>query len=92
MRGAKMLTWSSGLREFVGLDAERTDQEVVDAEEPQPAETVAIITSGGWDVVRNKRGAACAILDAAELAPNATEAHKAIQALIRRAVRSRVPP
>jgi hypothetical protein len=92
MRRAKMLTWSPGLREFVGLDVERTDQEVVEAEETQAAEPVAIITSGAWDVVRNKRGAACAILEAAELAPNPTEGHKAIQALIRRAGRSRVPP
>jgi hypothetical protein len=41
-----MLTWSRGLREFVGLDEELTDQEVAEADEAQPAEPVAIITSG----------------------------------------------
>jgi hypothetical protein len=91
MRGAKMLTWSRGLREFVGLDAERSDQEVVGAEEAQLAEPIAIITGSTWDSARQRRGVACSILDAAERAPSRGEAWTAIQAVIRSA-RSRVPP
>jgi hypothetical protein len=92
MRGAKMLTWSSGLREFVGLDEEPTDEEVAKAEEERAAEPVAIITSGAWGAVRHRRGMACAILEAAELVPDPAEAGKTIQELIWGAARPRVPP
>jgi len=83
MRGAKMLTWSRGLREAVDLDQEETDQEVVDSEEQQPAEPVAVIASWAWDAIRHHRGVACAILEAAELAANQADGFKAIQDLIR---------
>jgi hypothetical protein len=83
MRGAKMLTWSRGLREAVDLDQEQSDQEVVDSKEQQPAEPVAVIASWAWDAIRHHRGMACAILEAAELAANQTEGFEAIQDLIR---------
>jgi hypothetical protein len=83
MRGAKMLTWSRGLREFVGLDAERNDGEIVDGEEQAEAETVAVIAGGTWDSVRNQRGLPCAILEAAELAAGAHAGFEAIQNLVR---------
>jgi hypothetical protein len=83
MRGAKMLTWSRGLREAVDLNLEHTDQEVVDAEEQQPAEAVAVIASWAWDAIRHHRGLPCAILEAAELAANQTAGFEAIQDLIR---------
>jgi hypothetical protein len=92
MRGAKMLTWSRGLRDFVGLGAERADKEALDAEEAQLAEPVAILTSGAWDAVRHKRGLACSILESAELVPNPTEAAKEIAVLVRREQRPRAPP
>jgi hypothetical protein len=103
MRGAKMLTWSRGLREFVGLDQECTDEAAADTEEGEPSETVTVIAGEAWDAARHKPGVACAILDTAELVPNPTEAADAIGALVHRAaaqgtgqhwrpVRSRVPP
>lgn len=92
MRGAKMLTWSRGLREAVALDEEDPDLEIVRAEENQPAEPIAIISSSAWNSVRYRRGVACAILEAAEVAPSLTDAAKAIQALIWGATPSRGPP
>ncbi len=92
MRGAKMLTWSRGLREAVALDDEPTDAEILQVEEAQEAESIATITSGAWNSVRFRRGMACAILEAAELAPSCTDAATAIQALIWGATPSRVPP
>lgn len=92
MRGAKMLTWSRGLREFLGLDAERTDRAVVDAEESQAGEAVGIISSGAWDTIRNQRGMARAILETAELSSSPAEAAKGIQALVWHAAPSRTPP
>ena len=89
MRGAKMLTWSKGLREAVDLDTEQTDQEVVDGEEQQPTESVAVIASWAWDALRHQRGMPCAILEAAELAASQTDGFEAIQELIR--VRSGPP-
>jgi hypothetical protein len=92
MRGAKMLTWSRGLREEVGLDEELPDSELAETEEEQPAEPIATITSGAWLSVRGRRGLACAILEAAEMAASQTDGAKAIQALIWGATPSRVPP
>jgi hypothetical protein len=92
MRGAKMLTWSRGLREAVALDDEDPDLEIVQAEENEPAEPIAIISSSAWDSVRYRHGMACAILEAAELGASPTEAAKAIQALIWEARPSRGPP
>lgn len=79
IRGARMLTWSRGLREFAGLD-ERDDQSVVDAE-PEGAELVAVVPSHVWDALRYHRHAACALLEVAELAATAREAAEGIQAL-----------
>jgi len=83
MRGAKMLTWSHGLRAAVGLDPEKTDDEVVDGEEQQEAEIVAVISGSAWDGARDRRGLPCAILEAAELAPGQAAGYAAIQDLIR---------
>ncbi len=92
MRGAKMLTWSRGLREFVGLGAERENEELVIAEEAEPAEPVAIITSAAWDAIRHRRGVACTLLEVAELTPKQSQAAEEIEAVVRGALRSRVPP
>jgi hypothetical protein len=83
MRGAQMLRWSKNLREAVDLGEEPTDQAVVDSEEQQPAEPVAIIASWVWDAIRHRPGMACAILEAAELAASQAEGFAAIQDLIR---------
>lgn len=83
MRGAKMLTWSDGLRAAVELDAEKSDEEVVDGEEQKEAEIVAVISGSAWDGARDRRGLPCAILEATELAPGQAEGYAAIQDLIR---------
>jgi hypothetical protein len=68
MRGAKMLTWSRGLRAALGISAEKSDQVVVEGEEQPEAETVVVIDGYAWDRIRDRRGLACAILEVAELA------------------------
>ena len=83
MRGAKMLTWSKGLRTAVDLDLEQSDDEIVEGEEREEAEIVAVISGPAWDSVRGRRSLPCAILETAELVPNQAEGHSAIQNLIR---------
>jgi hypothetical protein len=82
MRGAKMLTWSKGLRKDVGLGEEKADEVLADEGEEQEAEGVAIIPSHVWDNVRYRPGLPCAILDVAELVSSSSEAAEAVQALI----------
>jgi len=91
MRGAKMLTWSRGLREAVGLDGSKTDRELLEAEDEQEAEDVATVDGRAWDRVRDRAGLACAILEVAELTPGRPEAFQAIEDLIR-SRGSPVPP
>ncbi len=83
MRGAKMLTWSNGLRAAVELDVEESDEAVVDGEEQQEAEIVAVLSGAAWDSARGWRGLPCAILETAELATGQAEGYQAIQNLIR---------
>jgi len=82
MRGAKMLTWSAGLREDVGRGDAKSDEALADEGEEQEAEGVAIIPGHVWDSVRYRPGLPCAILDVAELVSNRGEAAEAVQALI----------
>jgi hypothetical protein len=82
MRGAKMLTWSKGLRAAVDLDVEKSDDEIVAGEEQQEAEVVVVIARGAWDRCRDQRGLPCAILEAAERAGNGDDACAAIQTLL----------
>jgi hypothetical protein len=82
MRGAKMLTWSNGLRDDVGLGDEKADEVLADEGEEQEAEGVATIPAHVWDSVRHRPGLPCAILDVAELVSNSSEAAEAVQALI----------
>jgi hypothetical protein len=92
MRGAKMLTWSRGLREAVALDEEQTDAAVVDAEETADAEPIATLTGRAWLSVRGRRGLACAILEVAELAATRADAAARIQALVWGTAPPEVPP
>lgn len=80
IRGARMLTWSRGLKEFAGL-VEATDQDVAE-QEPEGAETVAVLPSHVWDALRYRRHAACLVLESAEFAASAAHAHDAIQSLV----------
>jgi hypothetical protein len=83
MRGAKMLTWSKGLRAAVDLDVEKSDEQVVEREEQQEAEIVAVIPAGVWDRARDHHGLPCSILEAAERAIGQTEGYEAIEKLLR---------
>jgi hypothetical protein len=65
MRGARMLTWSQGLREAAGLGEEKTDEEIVEGEGPNDR-TVAVVPSEVWDRVRNIRGLPAQVLAVAE--------------------------
>jgi hypothetical protein len=93
MRGAKMLTWSRGLRAIVTLDPERSDKEVANEEELHEGETVAVIDGTAWDRVRDRWGTPCAILEAAELAAGRPAIFETIEALVHgRNELSRQPP
>jgi hypothetical protein len=83
MRGAKMLTWSKGLRAAVDLDIEKSDGQVVEGEEQQEAEIVAVISAGAWDGARDRHRLPCAILEAAERAVGQAEGYEAIENLLR---------
>jgi hypothetical protein len=65
MKGARMLTWSRGLRRAVDLQAEKTDEEIVAGVDHEAA-IVAAISGEDWDAVRNRRGVKVALLIAAE--------------------------
>ena len=92
MRGAKMLTWSRGMRAALGIGTEKPDEVLVEGEEQAEAETVAVIDGCAWDRVRDRRGLACAILEAAELAPSAAACFEALRQLMRGPERSRCGP
>ncbi len=65
MKGARMLTWSHGLRNAVGLGEERTDEEIVEGEDGSET-LIATIAGADWDDVRDISGAKVALLTAAE--------------------------
>lgn len=69
MRGARMLTWSRGLRKAAGLGKEATDIEIVRQEEALAAVAVLVIPAKVWDYIRN--GAVWNLLWAAEQGDNA---------------------
>lgn len=50
-KGKRALTWSRGLRKFVGLDLEATDEEIASAEIGTDADTGFIITD--WSPIRS---------------------------------------
>lgn len=49
MRGAKVLTWSTGLRTRYCTERELSDKEVVDADDKGPAEVLGLIDPVMWD-------------------------------------------
>ncbi|MBX3704576.1 MAG: protein rep [Steroidobacteraceae bacterium] len=64
MLGARMLTWSRGLRVACGLVPELTDEEIVNAEDAEPTERVMLLPAVVWRELRD--GPAWLLLDAAE--------------------------
>jgi len=67
MKGARQLTWSRGLRDAAKLGDERTDQQIVDAENDATKEDhVASIPAAIWDEAAPRPGALIELLRAAE--------------------------
>lgn len=64
MKGAKMLTWTAGLKRAAGVD-DRTDAEVIEGEEGSE-ELVLAIKGEAWDALRDIPGIKVAILALAE--------------------------
>jgi hypothetical protein len=52
-KGERQLYWSKGLRDLLGLDWEKTDEEIAD-EQPEIAIVLASLTMGAWRVVLAK--------------------------------------
>jgi hypothetical protein len=66
MFGARMLTWSRGIRDAVGLDDELTDDELLAAPEAEPREPIALIDGKTWDTIRHVPLVRSRLLEAAE--------------------------
>jgi hypothetical protein len=66
IRGARMLTWSRGLRDAAGLGVEKSDEAVVAEEETAVAEVICAISGRVWDSVRDVPGANIRLIMAAE--------------------------
>lgn len=65
-RGARMLTWSRGLRQAAGV-AELSDAECVEREEAGGGTVVCELTACEWDAIRDVPGLPALVLEAAEL-------------------------
>lgn len=63
--GARMLTWSRGLRVAAGLGPELDDETIAAAEDPAAAR-VCFISGNVWDALRATPGVVLALLEAAE--------------------------
>lgn len=62
--GRRQLTWSQGLREWAGLDAEQKDEEV--AAEQLEGDDLLFIDGESWRALRVDPGRVCDLLEAAE--------------------------
>ncbi|MBI2408233.1 MAG: protein rep [Gemmatimonadetes bacterium] len=65
MKGARLLTWTRGLREAAGIGVERTDKEIVDGTE-DVEEAVYTFSGWEWDSCRDRPGLKYLVLEAAE--------------------------
>jgi hypothetical protein len=63
-KGRRQLTWSRGLRSLLGLDDEKTDEEIV--EEDEGGETEALLGAGQYRQIARVPGRLCEVLEAAE--------------------------
>lgn len=66
MTGVRMVTFSRGLRDFAGLNAEQDDEEVAAEEVGTKADTVVVISAEGWIQVRDRPDVLGLLLDALE--------------------------
>lgn len=62
----RMVTWSRGLRDFAGLNDEKTDEEEAAEEVGSRADTVCVISARGWMQVRDAPDVLALLLDALE--------------------------
>lgn len=56
MIGRRTIAWSKGLRDLVGLDAEKTEQEAADQETSTKEDTVLSMTARSWLRLSSARG------------------------------------
>jgi hypothetical protein len=63
--GARMLTWTPGLRRRAGLDEDRSDLEIVEGEANEETE-VCTVSARDWDAVKDIPGMPLRLLAAAE--------------------------
>jgi hypothetical protein len=54
-KGTKQLHWSAGLRELLGLDAEKSDQEIVESEDNQESEPIITIRREQWKYILQQK-------------------------------------
>jgi hypothetical protein len=66
MRGARMLTWSKGLRERLGIGKEKTDEEIAQEEADKEVSPVGLIKGRQWDRLVQRRGAVVHLLEICE--------------------------
>jgi len=50
MKGERQLVWSKGMRQLLGLEAEKSDEEIAD-EQPEIAVILASLSMGAWRVI-----------------------------------------
>lgn len=67
--GRRAITWSRGLRTLLGLDVEKTDEEVM--AETETSDLVEQIPGGEYDRIKNNPGALAAVLERHEGAKDA---------------------
>lgn len=65
--GRRQMGWSKGLRDLVGLNAEKTDEEVAEEVVGEETDTVVYITPRGWDAVMASPQLVAVILDTLDL-------------------------
>lgn len=85
MAGARMLTWSKGLRARVGLNAERSDEEI--ANDDAEVTTLAIMPGPVWDELSRIPGAPLRVLETCERLGEI-----AAQNLVNQLLAGRAPP
>ncbi len=85
MHGARMLTWSKGLRAKVGLGRERTDEEII--ADDSAVTFVVLMPPAVWDALSRVPGGPLRVLEAAER-DGAEGAQRAYNQLLR----GRAPP
>lgn len=80
MHGARMLTWSRGLRKRLALGPEKTDEELARESEERARNVVAVLDRETWALVRARTDGPALVLEAAERG-GANEVSRVVRAL-----------